>query len=115
MRNKPARAFRDGKNQKQKQQRGNCAEAEHHAPCVVIGQPVSYEICQGDADGERELVKANEHATRLRWGEFGNIDRRGDGGESDGNSEQHSPHEYGENIRGERGQDRSNDKEHTAP
>src|SRR5258708_5890018 len=69
--NEPARSFRQKKHARAEDQRRCDGQAEHPSPALDAGKRVIGEIRNDDADGDSELKKRYNPATRVRRRDFG--------------------------------------------
>ena len=109
----PARAFRNPEEQQGEGDRGQGAAGKHPAPAdrlvpglvPVAGDEVIDEIDDQDAADNGDLVDGHQASAQVGRGDFGDIHRRGHGGDADADAAQPAEQDEGPDVARESGAD----------
>ena len=106
LRDEPARAARDAKEQARKSAAGTAGDAELPAPRASAqvhqaGDDVVGEVGEQDSDDDVDLEEADQAAAPFSRGELGDVDRAEDGGAADAEAADEAEAEQGRPVPGE--------------
>ena len=112
---KPAWTLRHGQDYAEEEQRRYGSDGKHKPPRFLCCQPIAHKVSKRDANRQRKLIESDQHAPRLRWRQFRNVNRGSNRRETDTDPKNGARHDKRCHIRRKRRKHRAHDENRACP